>query len=1535
MYFRYIPLTILLLSPWALAAQTPQNISIPDGATIQNVSNFAACADQFAGTVQLLDEFNNPVTEDTIFLCFGEQMQVVHNGDANLSGDPNPSTTPGITYGFFNCPPTVSGPNLNSILTDPCLTNNPPPSLGIWVTAGGNANGNITFNNSGALQNFYNSGNPVLIWFAPLTIDNFFIKEYEQDPSSMEVGPCVNLNVAAAFPVVYLNEIDVSNLNTNTGVSGCQGRFDVVGGLPEFDGSNYDISIELVGSPGVFGYVVNGPYTHNETVTFQVPVPGVYEVTVADGKGCAHQFFANMAACVNTSQSAQSLSVAPGDNICVNITNENGFIDLVSMQYALNWDGSILQFSNVTNLTPLLPNFTPGASFNASNDSLFFSWANLAGNGNSLPDGTVIYQVCFDVIGMDGACTDLSFVAPPGPGIEVVNEQGSSLGFFGMPGQICVSNNALVIDFTTDSVTCFNSNDGAFTVTVGGGTPPYSITWQDDMGGPVQGPATINLNGGSFTVQNLSKGTYTVNVADASGTPVVATEQVTVPGPADVELLFNETPPLCNGDPGSVEAIIVVDSVILNNPTSQYDFLWSTNDTGTSITGVLSGVYSLTITDKTSGCTLEDNTFLPQPPPLNVLITTDSATCSGIGDGVIHVMVSGGTPDANGDYTIQWPSIGSPPGLTLQNSTSNINGLESGTYPLRVSDSNGCTFEADIWLPARKVLSMSAVVQNINCAGICSGEIALTGVTTSANGQPPSLPYNFDWFGTPPPPPPSTTTDTSSTTTNMCAGIYTIVMEDAAGCETDTTFSLVEPPEVVVSILEANNASCTPGNDGSIILGVSGGTYPFNYLWDSINTDSIASGLGAGTYAVTVEDANGCMDSTAATIIQPLPPTITSLENDTLSCSNGTDGMLTVQASPGDAPITLYSWSNSANGPTITGLGSGTYTVTVTDDNNCTAEASAMVVAPAPMVIDSITTVAPQCPGAGGGQITVFVSGGAAPYQFNWSTGLQGIGFNVLGGATISAGSYSVTITDDNNCEPLEQSITLLDPPGLQVAFTGIDSVSCAGTMAACDGKATATASYTNGNSGLFDFTWQSGESDNDLTSSTAVQLCAGNQFVVVSDGICFDTFTVEIPAPAPIQPGADITNVSCNGGNDGAVTLTPTGGTPPFTITWTGNIVSPTLTNLSAGTYQAVIEDAKGCTFNHTVTITEPPVLVASLNPAGTMDVSCAGEDDGLITVEVQGGNLTLGPPSYLWQNGIAPASSNFAAGLSPGTYSVTVVDVRGCSDTLTHTISEPPAIQFSLGDITPIQCSGGNTFITVDSVWGGQMSTYQYAVDNGVLRVLGSPSPVFAGTHTISVVDIFNGCSVDSVINISEPVPLNVVLPDVLTIELGDTTTVLDPIIVSSLPIDSFLWTPSEELSCSNCKNPRVIPTVSQLYTLTISDVNGCTASDQVFIEIDRNRNVFIPNVFSPNNDGVNDIFRIYTGIGVTKINFFRVYDRWGELMFDAQNLAPSADGTNGWDGRFRGRNMDPAVFMYLIEVEFLDGRVLLYRGDVALLR
>jgi gliding motility-associated-like protein len=1529
MFYRFFPLTLLLLSSLAAWSQTPQAITLQPGGKKGSQAEFLACPDQFAGTISFANFAgqSNDTDLDTIYFCMNDQINIIHNGDSDLTGDPNPGTTPGVTYGFFECPPSITGPNLTTILTDPCILDNPPPINGIWVTAGGSINGNILFKNTGTLQNTFNGGNPVLIWFAPLTIDDFVTKLFENDPNTGETGPCVNLNVDEAFAVVYLNEIKINNFDDNTGQSACGGSFDVTGGLPQFDGSNYSFNIQLVGNPSVKGTVTNGPITHGETVQFQVPVPGIYDIIVEDGKSCLASFLANMTSCVSMTQSIPNVVAAPNDQICLDVTHESGWLQISSIQYALEWDETVLEFDTVINLSPLIPGFTYGTSFNSLGDSLIYSWFSPSGNGVSLPNDVVLYQVCFTVVGGNGDCTDISFI--PAPVIEVVNQNGNEIGFNGVAGSVCVSNSALVVNFTQDSVSCPGASDGSFTVTVSGGQAPYQVTWQNTAGGSTQGPGAINIDGGSFTVNNLVAGTYSVTVTDSQGTPLFTTEQVKVLSPPILSVLFNETPPLCNGQTGSISATLVLDSVLVNNPTQNYTFSWSNGGSTPTISNITSGGYTLTVTENATGCTLEEFTFLPQPPPLIVNVSVTSATCSGINDGILSVNVFGGTPDPAGDYVIQWPTIGS--GLTVMGTMSNVNGLKSDYYQLIVTDNNGCVYQENIFLPAIKVLTVNAVINNVDCTSDCSGGIFVTGVAT---GGAPSLPYNFSWFGTPVPPPPVNTTATTSTMAGLCVGTYTLVLEDQQGCEIDTTFNIIAPNPLTASVLNTKNETCQPGMDGSITIGVTGGTYPYDYNWNTTATDSIATGLAAGSYTVIVEDAVGCADTVMATITAPQPPTITSLPDDVLSCATSTDGSLTVTATAGSAPITTYTWSNAGSGATISGLGAGAYIVTVTDQNNCTAVDTGQVVAPLPLVIDSVHQLSPQCPGLGGGTITTFVSGGTGPYFFNWSNGISGNGFNVNGNLT--AGNYTVTITDANNCEPLVQTITLLDPPSIVATFSAIDSVSCANTGMTCDGTATASAAYSDGSTGTFDFTWQSGETDNNLVSSTAVQLCSGSQQLTISDGICFIDTTVVVPAPLPITPGQQIKNVSCNGLSDGQITLMPNGGTPPYTITWQGGQSGPTISGLAAGNFTAVITDSKNCTFTHTVTIIQPEPFQAFLNTTQTQDVSCPGETDGTISVALQGGNINIGSSVFLWENGVAPTNSNIATGLAAGTYSVTVVDPKGCEDSLTHTLTTPPPIEFTLGEVLPIQCFGQNTFVTVESVTGGNpTATYVFSVNNGIDRLPGEQVAVVAGNHIVTVTDLVNGCEADTTITINQPVEIIVELPAVVEIELGDSLTMLDPNILSSLPIDSFIWDPGDQLSCADCKNPRVTAIKNQLYTLTVIDVNGCTASASVLVDVDRNRNVFIPNVFSPNGDGINDKFKIFTGIGVTSINFVRLYDRWGELLFEETDLPPSPDGTPGWDGFFKGQKLNPAVFLYLVEVEFLDGKKLLYRGDVTLLR
>ncbi|RMF22856.1 MAG: hypothetical protein D6765_13810, partial [Bacteroidetes bacterium] len=511
----------LILLP-NLQAQVPKGAAL-EGKLSEGTASRQACADQFAGTIGFANfqGQSNDTQPDTLFLCFDDRIDIVHNGDADLSGDPDPSSQPGITYAFYQCPPSVSGPNLNAVVGDACLLTNPPPPAGsdFWVAGGGTPAGDITFHNDGSLQTFFNGGAPLLLWFAPITIDDFSVLQYEADPNTGEAGPCVNANTAEAFAVVYLNEITATNRNVNAGLSGCRGSFLLQGGLPEWDGSVYDIRIELVTDTTIQGEVVNGPLTHGQTAVFDVPTPGVYRVIVSDAMGCrAATFFMDMSACVSVTFELPSATVQPGDQICLDVTNVEGFLDIQSVQVNIFWDDAVLQFDQVQNFNPNLQGLGPG-NFNALDTVLVMTWN--GPSGENLPDGDLLFQICFTAVGQVGDCSPLFFGEDPANFLvtEISNSNNDLLGFLGLAGTVCISNTTLFASLSQDSVRCHGEANGSFTAQIVGGQPPYEISWQNlTTGAPVQGPATVG--GSTFTAGNLTAGTYAVTITDDPAQPM-------------------------------------------------------------------------------------------------------------------------------------------------------------------------------------------------------------------------------------------------------------------------------------------------------------------------------------------------------------------------------------------------------------------------------------------------------------------------------------------------------------------------------------------------------------------------------------------------------------------------------------------------------------------------------------------------------------------------------------------------------------------------------------------------------------------------------------------------------------------------------------------------------------------------------------------------------------------------------------------------------------------------------------------------------
>ena len=1346
---RLIPVILISIFFFTEAiAQVPTSAQVET--PVGNSANFGSMVcppgvTAFAGTSdQAL--FASAQSTDVEFLCLGDSMNIDHLGGQTF-GDPDPSSPPGISYVFYNCPPTVSGSDFATVLTDACLITNPDPGPNTtWVVQNPNPplpplidiDGNATFINEGLLQTFFNGGNPVELWFAPVTLDEFATFGFETDGVGGPTGPCINVNTTDAFRVVYLNEIQGTNINTAANGS-CTGSFVAEGGLPEFDGSDYtNISVTLASDPSISAEIPLGGVTHGETVQFVVPQPGVYNVMIEDGKSCEANFTVDMSSCAALTTTASNEFAIPGSMVCVDVTASN-FTNILSFQYTVSYDPAILSYSaiNPINIPPDLLFGVP----NPGNITVIWNDTNFPPTGQTIADDVVLYEICFTAIGNLGDVSPITFSGDLTP-VEVTAADGNNslpIGSFFNDGVVILSTNVLAVEISSCSTI---ANSGSFTVSVTGGTAPYNFGWVEQGNPGNTGTGTIP----DGMVTGLAPGIYDVAVMDSGGE--IQTASVTI---ANADPLFAQLDPTNPTCPSSTNGSL---SLIFSGGIAPHSNVWST--------------------------------------------------------GAVDV--------------------------------TEITGLSQGTYSVTVTDNMGCEAVASLGIGSPSISLDTLLLQHINCNG--------------------------------------------------------------------------------------------PNDNGAIRVEARGGTQPFTYVWDTGATTPDINNLIAGIYCVTATDFNGCSFNTCITVNEPTAPQIIQYDSVSVICPSDQSGSLTVIAQPGNAAITSYQWdANAFNQTTATagGLIGGDYSVTVTDAVGCSTVGMVSLYVPAPLTVDVVTTE-PNCREDNNGQIQLMLSGSTAPYNIQWENGST---FPVLPSLTCDS-TYSVTISGANNCETVVENIYLDCPQAIVVTFTDVEIVTCNNGVP-CDGQATAIASGGTAGTGLYNYTWSSGESISNAIQSTAVQLCQSLQTVEVNDGLCSVIDTVDIPSPTPL--GIDIastfsTPVSCFGDTDGSAMVQATGGTPGYTYAWTNPVsTEQMIDNVAAGNYSVIVTDDNGCNFSFVIEVGEPDLLVASIDNANTVDVVCNGGDNGQVAITWTGGNP--GSETYTWNPNVSTTST--ATNLAVGTYAVTVTDQKGCSDELQYMVSEPPAIVAIVPPPIEPMCSGDQTVVTVDTVFGGTGQAYRFSVDFGPPQFITAAIPVLSGTHTVQVFDSL-GCSIEFDLFVDEPLPVLVDLGEDVTIELGDSLQ-LNPAIGSVFPIDTLLWDPLDFLTCPTnetlCRKPWVKSLETTLYELTVIDANGCVGTDEIIVDIDKNRNVFIPNAFSPNGDGVNDVLKVFTGPGVQQVNFFKIYDRWGEILYEDSEFLPADFYLEGWDGKFNGKDMNSAVYVYIAEVVFVDGVVLLYRGDITLIR
>ncbi len=435
---------LVSLPTFALAQRVRQIEYLPSSQP--SITNATDC--NFAGTYAIgyFSGQSNDISPDTVYLCMGDTLLLDHDGNFDLSGDPNPATAPGVGWAFYQCLPTVGGSTFSEIVSDPCLWPLTPSSF--WVT-NSDAGGDLILYNDGTLQNhsFFGMGNSVLVHFAPITIDDYSQPGFESSIGTVP-GPCVDVNETQPIAVVYLDPIETLTMQNQVQGNYCVGRFVLDGGLPNWkDDARYKINVALATDPSVKALVQQQPifYEPFNSISFTVSTPGDYLIHIEDSKSCGATFTIDMNGCDpsnNLQLNLPDLTAAQGTEICVPIKVKN--FSTVAGSFSLNWDKSVLKYDHIGYINPLIDNdFSPDSNLNISKAALGFLGATVYGllNPTILPDDDVLFEVCFKVVGGSGTCSDLHIVNDPAL-LYFEDLNGIIMGITEHPGKVCVSSSS-------------------------------------------------------------------------------------------------------------------------------------------------------------------------------------------------------------------------------------------------------------------------------------------------------------------------------------------------------------------------------------------------------------------------------------------------------------------------------------------------------------------------------------------------------------------------------------------------------------------------------------------------------------------------------------------------------------------------------------------------------------------------------------------------------------------------------------------------------------------------------------------------------------------------------------------------------------------------------------------------------------------------------------------------------------------------------------------------------------------------------------
>lgn len=634
------------------------------------------------------------------------------------------------------------------------------------------------------------------------------------------------------------------------------------------------------------------------------------------------------------------------------------------------------------------------------------------------------------------------------------------------------------------------------------------------------------------------------------------------------------------------------------------------------------------------------------------------------------------------------------------------------------------------------------------------------------------------------------------------AGTYLLsVSYNGVSCISDTSAPVFVSDNPTIQLNNLVNDSCY--NSGSGTIDISGvGNADFTYTWSNGDLDSLAGGLGAGTYSVLVEDQYGCTVADTFTITEPTPivvnASITSNYNgEDISCFGAADGSAEATASGGTGTLTFEWTPTGSNNPIISNLDAGTHVIAVTDANGCVMLDSVTLIQPDSLILSAQSTNVP-CFGDSTGAINISTVGGTGPFSYLWDSGQATEDLT-----NIPDGTYLQTVTDVNGC--MDTLSVTIDQP--------IDSMAITATQTAiqCFGDSTANVDLSVvGGTPIYTFVWSNGALTEDLTN-----VPANVYTVAVTDNSgCSQTALIDVVGPPEMVLTETTINPVCQGGTQGSIDLSVNGGTPGYTYAWNNGQFTEDIGGLFAGEYVGIVTDINGCTETITIQLTDPDALILGETPS---NVTCYNGTDGSIDLSVSNGTPAY---TYLWSDG---QITEDAINLGAGNYYVNVFDQNNCGAFLATSITQPDtSIYLTDSTVTHVLCYGESNGAINMEVAGG-VQPYTYAWNNGAptLDLNGIP----AGTYTLTITDA-NGCVLTYADDVLQPDTLVSSESHVDVLCFGASTGSIDVTTVGGVSPYSFSWSSgpvSQDLTSIPAGN----------YTLTTTDDNGCAHSLQVTID------------------------------------------------------------------------------------------------------